>query len=64
MIRYADLASDLRLHGPRRHSALLHVDWWRVCLDEAQVVASGLSGAARMASFLARRHSWCLTVRP
>ena len=40
---YQVLAKDLRLHGPLVHSPALHMSWWRVVLDESQLVASGTS---------------------
>ena len=53
--------------GPRQEkwaSPLLHVQWWRVALDEAQTVSSGTSNTARMCALLERRHSWCVTGTP
>ena len=43
--------------GPRQEkwaSPLLHVQWWRVALDEAQTVSSGTSNTARMCALLER----------
>ena len=61
---YQICSKDLRLHGKRKHSPLLHTEWWRVVLDEAQLMQSGMSNAARMVCGLARIYSWCLTGTP
>jgi len=38
--------------------------FWRVCLDEAQMIANSNSMAAIMASSLWRRHAWVITGTP
>lgn len=61
---YSVCSKELRTHGPLRHSPMFHVSWWRIVLDEAQLVASGASQAARMCCFLQRVNSWCSTGTP
>ncbi|KAK4542120.1 hypothetical protein LTR36_007151 [Oleoguttula mirabilis] len=48
----------------RRRSPLVQIQWWRVCLDEAQMVESGVTAAARVACRLPRVHSWAVTGTP
>lgn len=48
----------------RKRSPLVLLDWWRVCLDEAQMVESGVSAAARVACRLPRVHSWAVSGTP
>ncbi len=48
-----------------RSTSLLHqFGFWRVVLDEAQLVANSSSVAAVMASSLWRRHAWVVTGTP
>ncbi|KAF2398935.1 hypothetical protein EJ06DRAFT_452950, partial [Trichodelitschia bisporula] len=45
-------------------SPLVEVSWWRVCLDEAQMVESGVSGAAKVAQQIPRVNSWVVSGTP
>ncbi|CAH8452371.1 unnamed protein product [Dicrocoelium dendriticum] len=47
-----------------RPSPLTCVRWWRVCLDEAQLVERITSKAARMMSHIESVHRWCVTGTP
>lgn len=48
----------------RKRSPLIQIQWWRVCLDEAQLVESGVTNAARVACRLPRVHSWAVSGTP
>ncbi|TIA03031.1 hypothetical protein D6C82_02203 [Aureobasidium pullulans] len=48
----------------RPRSPLVQTHWWRVCLDEAQMVESGVSAAAQVASLLPREHGWAVSGTP
>ncbi|KAG9627630.1 hypothetical protein KCU64_g18212, partial [Aureobasidium melanogenum] len=48
----------------RPRSPLVQMHWWRVCLDEAQMVESGVSAAAQVASLLPRKHAWAVSGTP
>lgn len=48
----------------RRTSPLVEISWWRVCLDEAQMVESGVSNAAKVARIIPRRNAWAVSGTP
>jgi len=57
---------DLR-HRPRADppkSPLTEISWWRVCLDEAQMVETGVSAAATVARLVPRENAWAVTGTP
>ncbi|KIX93982.1 uncharacterized protein Z520_10319 [Fonsecaea multimorphosa CBS 102226] len=45
-------------------SPLTQISWWRVCLDEAQMVESGVSSAATVARLIPRSNAWAVTGTP
>lgn len=48
----------------RKRSPLVRIQWWRIVLDEAQMVESGVTAAARVACRLPRVHSWAVSGTP
>jgi len=49
---------------PRPKSPLMQLSWWRVCMDEAQMIESGVSNAAIVARLIPRVNAWCITGTP
>ena len=48
----------------KRLSPLTQIQWWRVVLDEAQMVESGVSNAAKVASIICSDLRWCVSGTP
>ena len=48
----------------RRKSPLLELNWWRVVLDEAQMIESGVSNAAKVAQLIPRQNAWAVSGTP
>ncbi|KAL8696315.1 MAG: hypothetical protein Q9224_002860 [Gallowayella concinna] len=48
----------------RRLSPLPQRKWWRVVLDEAQMIESGVSNAAKVAQLIPRHNAWCVSGTP
>ncbi|KAF2474670.1 uncharacterized protein BDR25DRAFT_255013 [Lindgomyces ingoldianus] len=67
-IHYAKPTPDRQFrHGKQyqpRKSPLVQVSWWRVCLDEAQMVESGVSQAATVARIIPRCNAWAVSGTP
>ncbi|KAF5701123.1 hypothetical protein FGLOB1_10383 [Fusarium globosum] len=74
---YSVLSSELHFatappERSRRHarvydrpkSPLVQISWWRICLDEAQMIESGYSQAAKVARILPRINAWGITGTP
>ncbi|OKL64331.1 hypothetical protein UA08_00027 [Talaromyces atroroseus] len=45
-------------------SPLVRISWWRVCLDEAQMIENGVSNAAQVARLVPRINAWAVTGTP
>jgi SNF2-related domain len=62
------MRSTRRLRKPKRYrptpTPLLSVEWWRVLLDEGQLMENGASAQAMMAKELWAVHRWCVTGTP
>lgn len=60
--------SSRTLRRPARYlsvkTPLLFVNWWRVCLDEAQMVSSVITKPARLVAQLSAVHRWGVTGTP
>jgi len=72
-LNYCDLphnnsADGRRFRNPKRFltipSPLPSILWWRVCLDEAQMVEGISSRMSSMALKLQAEHYWCVTGTP
>ncbi|KAF1929667.1 ATP-dependent DNA helicase [Didymella exigua CBS 183.55] len=67
-IHYATPPPDRSSRHAKRHerrkSPLVEISWWRVCLDEAQMVESGVSNAAKVARFIPRCNAWAISGTP
>jgi E3 ubiquitin-protein ligase SHPRH len=67
-IHYARKKPDRQLRDRSRHeppkSPLTQIHWWRVCLDEAQMVESGVSQAAQVARLIPRVNAWAISGTP
>lgn len=48
----------------QRQSPLVRIDWWRVVLDECQMVESGISNAAKVAQVVPRQNAWAVSGTP
>ena len=74
---YSVLSAELHFTSepsqrPRRHaqiyerprSPLIQVAWWRLCLDEAQMVENSMSQASKIARVIPRDNSWAISGTP
>ncbi|XP_022637826.1 E3 ubiquitin-protein ligase SHPRH isoform X3 [Vigna radiata var. radiata] len=71
-----DLSHDSDRHEGDRHflrfqkrypvipTLLTRIYWWRVCLDEAQMVESSTTASTEMALRLHSKYRWCITGTP
>jgi E3 ubiquitin-protein ligase SHPRH len=59
-----DRSSRRAKRHERRTSPLVGISWWRVCLDEAQMVESGVSQAATVARIIPRCNAWAVSGTP
>ncbi|EOA80939.1 uncharacterized protein SETTUDRAFT_144073 [Exserohilum turcica Et28A] len=59
-----DRSSRRAKRHERRTSPLMGISWWRVCLDEAQMVESGVSQAAQVARIIPRCNAWAVSGTP
>jgi E3 ubiquitin-protein ligase SHPRH len=67
-IHHATPPPDRLLRNEKRHerrsSPLVEISWWRVCLDEAQMIESGVSQAAKVARIIPRCNAWAVSGTP
>ena len=66
-IHYAESIERNLRHEKRyekRLSPLTRVLWWRVVLDEAQMIESGVSNQAKVANMIPRQNAWCVSGTP
>lgn len=67
-IYYAEDPPDRALRHakkiPPRKSPLVQISWWRVAIDEAQMIETGVSNAARVAKVIPRCNAWAMSGTP
>eukprot|EP00943_MAST-04B_sp_MAST-4B-sp1_P003365 g3365.t1 len=61
---YKILREDERNNYTAIQSPLLHCEWWRIVLDEAQMVRSVSSVPSKLVAKLYRVHAWCSSGSP
>ena len=67
-IHYAGTTPDRDLRHEkkyqRRQSPLVQLLWWRVILDEAQMIENAVSNPAKVAQFIPRENAWAVSGTP
>ena len=67
-IHYSGATPEKHLRAERKYerkvSPLVQIDWWRVTLDECQMVESGVSNAAKVGQLIPRRNAWAVSGTP
>jgi E3 ubiquitin-protein ligase SHPRH len=67
-IHHAKSVPDRSFRNAKRHerrsSPLVQISWWRVCLDEAQMIETGISQAATVARIIPRCNAWAVSGTP
>ncbi|KAH8167699.1 hypothetical protein CIB48_g516 [Xylaria polymorpha] len=67
-LHYAVTPPERSMRYEKRHerqtSPLVQIGWWRICLDEAQQIDSGVSSAAKVACLIPRVNAWAVTGTP
>ncbi|RAL08676.1 putative SNF2 family helicase/ATPase [Aspergillus homomorphus CBS 101889] len=67
-IHYSENAPERNLRHQKRfkprRSPLVQIHWWRTCLDEGQMIESGISAAAKVARLIPRQMAWVVTGTP
>jgi E3 ubiquitin-protein ligase SHPRH len=65
---HCNAADGRRFRNAKRYSSvpspLTCIEWWRICLDEAQMVDCTTTRTAKMALRLNTVHRWCITGTP
>jgi E3 ubiquitin-protein ligase SHPRH len=67
-VYYTGVSPERSLRHARKYewqrSPLVQIDWWRVVLDECQMVESGVSNAAKVAQLIPRQNAWAVSGTP
>ncbi|KAJ3298009.1 Calcium-transporting ATPase 10, plasma membrane-type [Borealophlyctis nickersoniae] len=63
-VKPADRARRFDRKYKAKRSPLVGIQWWRVVLDEAQMIESSVTQAAEMARLIPRVHPWAVTGTP
>ncbi|KAI9674527.1 MAG: hypothetical protein M1817_001865 [Caeruleum heppii] len=67
-IHYTGQRPDRHMRHPKRflprQCPLIKISWWRICLDEAQMIESGVSNASTVARLIPRENAWAITGTP
>ncbi|KAG5518538.1 hypothetical protein PMAC_002934 [Pneumocystis sp. 'macacae'] len=67
-VHYINLMPERSLRHNKKYipklSPLVQIQFWRVCVDEAQMIETGVSNASLTALCIPRVHAWCITGTP